>query len=227
METNIVSVKYADVFDPKTFNGKAYNYYTNKKLEVGDLVIAPVQEGEKIARVSEINIPEIKVEMIKPFLKTITIKIDKNLYLENNKIVNEMDKITDGEDVANILINKLINKDFIVHRHNSHGTTSIYLKLDYGVSCGIRIADHPGRKKYHYRFNVIKDYKGEKVIRYEYQNLFSYFFDYNELDEVVDAVCEEKKYKIKDYGYENYKKYMEKNSQDDLYSRFDEMKGVA
>ena len=69
-----------------------------------------------------------------------------------------------GKKIANILIQRLLSKGFIVHRYNSHTTSSIYIKLDYGVSCGIRIADHPGKKKYSYRFNVIKDYIGDKVI---------------------------------------------------------------
>lgn len=51
-----------------------------------------------------------------------------------------------GNDVANYLIPKLLEIGFIVHRYNSHSTSSIYLKLDYGLSCGIRIADHKGKK---------------------------------------------------------------------------------
>ena len=62
-------------------------------------------------------------------------------------------------DIANILIDKLLNMGFIVHRYNAYSSNSIYLKLDYGLSCGIRISNHPGKKKYSYRFNVIKDYK--------------------------------------------------------------------
>lgn len=86
METNIISVKYEDNYEPKTFGGKAYSYYINKKVEVGDLVIAPTAYGDKIARVSEINIPEYKVEMIKPYLKTITQTIDKEIYLQADTI---------------------------------------------------------------------------------------------------------------------------------------------
>lgn len=86
METNIISVKYEDSYEPKTFSGKSYSYYTNKKVEVGDLVIAPTSYGEKIARVSEINIPEYKIEMIKPYLKMITKTIDKEIYLQTDTI---------------------------------------------------------------------------------------------------------------------------------------------
>ncbi len=86
METNIVSVKYEDKFAPKTFTGKKYSYYTAIPLEVGDLVIAPTSFGEKIARVSEINIPEYRIEMIKPYLKTITQTINKEVYLQTDQI---------------------------------------------------------------------------------------------------------------------------------------------
>ena len=86
METNIISVKYEDTYMPKTFAGKAYSYYTSAKVKVGDLVIAPTTYGEKIARVSEINIPECKIENIKPFLKLITEKIDTDKYIYQNEV---------------------------------------------------------------------------------------------------------------------------------------------
>lgn len=129
-----------------------------------------------------------------------------------------------GNDVANILVEKLLGMNFVVHRYNSHSTSSIYLKLDFGLACGIRIADHPGKKKYHYRFNVIKDYVGNKVINRD--NLISYFFNYSELDKVLDAVQKEKQNKINKYGLQNYQMYMEKESQTELYTRFKEMKGA-
>lgn len=130
-----------------------------------------------------------------------------------------------GKDVANILIPRLLNMNFIVHRYNSYSTSSIYLKLDYGLSCGIRIADHNGKKKYHYRFNVLKDYKGNKVINRD--NLVSYFFNYDELDELLDAVQKEKQSKVNKYGIKNYKKYMEIQSQDNLYTRFVKIKEAS
>lgn len=87
MKTNIISVKYEDKFMPKTFGGKAYSYYSAIELEIGDLVIAPTATGDKIARVSEINIPEEKIATIKPYLKLITDKIDKNTYLQTNEVL--------------------------------------------------------------------------------------------------------------------------------------------
>jgi len=130
-----------------------------------------------------------------------------------------------GNEIANILISKLLDMNFIVHRYNSHSTSSIYLKLDYSLCCGIRIADHPGKKKYHYRFNIIKDFKGNRVINRD--NLVSYFFDYNEIEQVLEMVQKEKQEKISKYGLENYKKYMKKQSSNELYTRFEQMKGES
>ena len=84
--SNIISVKYEDNYMPKTFCGKAYSYYSAVDVAVGDLVIAPTSYGDKIARVSEINIPEIDVENIKPYLKLITEKIDTDKYIYENEV---------------------------------------------------------------------------------------------------------------------------------------------
>ena len=124
-----------------------------------------------------------------------------------------------GNEVANILISKLLDMGFIIHRYNSHSTSSIYLKLDYGLSCGIRIADHPGKKKYSYRFNVIKDYVGDKVILKD--GLICNFYDFNELDNVLNAVQKEKQDKINKYGLRNYQIYMKKQkNENELFKRF-------
>ncbi len=86
MKTNIITVKYEDNEYPKTFSGKAYSYYTNKELNVGDIVEAPTKYGISIARVSEINIDEEKIKNIKPYMKIITKKINRDMYLNNNTI---------------------------------------------------------------------------------------------------------------------------------------------
>lgn len=90
MQTNIISVKYEDNFEPKTFSGRAYSYYTSISLRIGDLVIAPTAFGEKVARVSEIDISEERIESIKPYLKTIEQKIDKEKYIQTSEIVEKV-----------------------------------------------------------------------------------------------------------------------------------------
>ena len=79
--------------------------------------------------------------------------------------------------IAKILVKKLVSLGFVVHRYDAITTSSIYLKLDFGLSCGIRISNHKGKAKYHYRFNVIKDYEGDKITFYK--NLISYLMNYH------------------------------------------------
>lgn len=83
MITNIITVKYENELNPKIFSGKAYYYYTNKELQVGDIVIVPTKYGTNIARVSEINIDENRIKDIKECMKTITAKIDKEKFLND------------------------------------------------------------------------------------------------------------------------------------------------
>lgn len=123
-----------------------------------------------------------------------------------------------GNDVAKILTERLIKLGFVVHRYNSVTTSSIYLKLDFGVCCGIRIADHNGRKRYHYRFNVMKNYNGNRAINRD--GLISYFFDYTEIDEIIKMIQREKVNKVYKYGEKNYLEYMRKSKTEKLYERF-------
>jgi len=127
-----------------------------------------------------------------------------------------------SDKVAKYLTKELGKLGFVVHRYNAKSTNSIYLKLDYGVCCGIRISDHNGKKKYHYRFNVFKDYKGDKVVVRD--NLISYFYTFNELSQLLVKVLEEKKMKLKKYGIENYKRIMnEESEKNSLFLRFEKV----
>ena len=119
-----------------------------------------------------------------------------------------------GNDVAKILTERLIKLGFVVHRYNSVTTSSIY----FGVCCGIRIADHNGRKRCHYRFNVMKNYNGNRAINRD--GLISYFFDYTEIDEIIKMIQREKVNKVYRYGEKNYLEYMRKSKTEKLYERF-------
>lgn len=121
-------------------------------------------------------------------------------------------------EVSNKLIKDLRDKGFEIHKYYAKTTKSIYLKLDYGVCCGIRISDHKGKKKYRYKFNLIKQYNGPKQVND--RGYLRLFYDYSNTDELVNDVQEEKKEKINKYGICNYQKYMRKNSKDNLYKSF-------
>ena len=122
------------------------------------------------------------------------------------------------KEIANYIIPKLKNLGFIVHRYDSYSTNSIYLKLDFGVSCGIRISDHPGKAKYRYRFNLIKNYTGNRVIRDD--NLIRFFYSYEDIENLLLAIKLEKRAKIERYGIIKYKTLIEKQSKKDLFNRF-------
>ena len=121
-------------------------------------------------------------------------------------------------EVSNKLIKDLRDKGFQIHKYYAKTTKSIYLKLDYGVCCGIRISYHKGKKKYRYKFNLIKQYKGPKQVNDK--GYLRLFYDYNNTDELIDDVQNEKKAKIKKYGICNYQEFKKQNSKDDLYRSF-------
>lgn len=87
---NIITVKYEDDFFPRTFNGRDYSYFTEQNVSVGDIVIAPTKYGEKIAKVTRVNIQEKEIENIRPFMRKITKKLNKDRYIIFNEILEEV-----------------------------------------------------------------------------------------------------------------------------------------
>ena len=80
---------------------------------------------------------------------------------------------------------------------------------------GIRISDHKGKKKYRYKFNLIKEYKGpKKMIDRGYSRLY---YSYENASEMIRDILNERSSKMHKYGIRNYKKLMIKNAKNDLY----------
>lgn len=124
-------------------------------------------------------------------------------------------------EISNKLIKLLKEKGFEISKYYAKTTKSIYLKLDYGVCCGIRISDHNGKKKYKYKFNLLKYYKGPKIVNDN--GYIRLFYDYENINELIEAVIKEKNEKIKKYGQNNYQEYMEINSKGELYKSFEKV----
>ena len=120
--------------------------------------------------------------------------------------------------VASKLTDKLANNGIKVNIYLSKTSKSVYLKLDYGACGGIRISDHKGKKKYKYMFNVLKNYKGPKIVKEEKYTRF--FYNYDNAEKLVQNVQDVKKHKLEQYGSERYKNFMLINSRDELYERF-------
>lgn len=90
MKTNIIQVKYEDDMCPRTFNGKSYSYYTNIDVSIGDLVETPTRHGNKVAKVVKTNVSPEEIENIKPYMKFITKKINKERYINFYEILEDI-----------------------------------------------------------------------------------------------------------------------------------------
>ena len=70
--SNIVGVKFQSRHNPEEFGGREYSYRSAIELSPGDIVAVPTANGEGVAQVTSVNVPESKVdERILPNLKTI------------------------------------------------------------------------------------------------------------------------------------------------------------
>lgn len=74
--------------------------------------------------------------------------------------------------IADYIVDSLLTYGFTIQRYNAYKTSSVYLKLDFGVCNSIRISDHDGKEHLCYRYNLIigcsNDIVEEKYIRYYY-----------------------------------------------------------
>ena len=63
----------------------------NLHLVVNNAIVeAPTQYGTSIARISRINIPYEEIQQIKPYMKIITKKINRDRYLNFAEILEEI-----------------------------------------------------------------------------------------------------------------------------------------
>lgn len=74
--------------------------------------------------------------------------------------------------MADKMCDLLLKKGFIIQRYDSHGTNSIYLKLDYGMCNSIRISDHEGKAHLKYKYNLRAD------INHDYYNPHDFVIRY-------------------------------------------------
>lgn len=125
------------------------------------------------------------------------------------------------EEVFNQIVKELKKYDFVISVYHSYTTSSIYIKLDYGVANGIRIADHKGKKKYKYRYNVMNDLKEDYMT---IDNGFQrYFFSPTSVRKMVLKIVLDKQSKLCRYGAEKYKIYMNDMRKEEVNKRFKEV----
>lgn len=109
---------------------------------------------------------------------------------------------------ANKLIKELKQYGFHILRYDAYTSKSIYLKIDYGAACSIRISDHMGYDHLHYRFNVIAGLKESKTIQHDgYER---HFLSMDEFRKLVTLIIAERNIKRMRYSEKKYEEIKEK-----------------
>lgn len=119
------------------------------------------------------------------------------------------------ENLANHIAERLIAEGFIVQRYDAYTTSSIYLKLDYGVCNSVRISDHPGKKYLKYRYNIgpfVEKFREEKD---KYPRLY---YRANRAEKMISRIIRDRDAKITRYGCESYAEFMLKNKRNNANS---------
>lgn len=112
------------------------------------------------------------------------------------------------ERAALFIIKELSKRGVVVHRYDAKSSNSIYLKFDWGVAHSLRISDHKGIQKYHYRFNLIQG--TSKVITVSYRNKnYSNYYPFREIYKCVEDIISNREVVMKKYG-DSYSEEMQK-----------------
>lgn len=114
------------------------------------------------------------------------------------------------DEMADYMINALLDRGFVIQRYDAYSTSSIYLKLDYGVSNSIRIGDHFGKKHLSYRYNIGPMYKKISKTDRPYTR---HYFPVSRLNELIQLIEDDRNQKVKMYGAKRYAEYMEQNQE--------------
>ena len=105
------------------------------------------------------------------------------------------------------LLNDLDREAFILQYYEAYSTSSCYIKLDYGVSNSIRIADHKGKDKYPYRFNLMIN------LNKSYENNGRSYYSIEDYDKMISDIKKFRDEQLNKYGF-SYYEYMLNNKKD-------------
>ena len=106
-------------------------------------------------------------------------------------------------------MNQCRKEGIVVHVYRAKTSSTIYLKFDWGVAHSLRISDHKGIEKYHYRFNLIKGLK--EVVRVEYKNKnHSNYYPFREIYQCWDEIVDNRKRVLEKKGKEEYQREMQR-----------------
>ena len=95
--------------------------------------------------------------------------------------------------IADYIVNSLLAHGFTIQRYNAYKTSSVYLKLDFGVCNSIRISDHNGKEHLCYRYNLIIG-GNDNIIEEKY---IRYYYNEKSVDALLNLILFDKHEKIK------------------------------
>ena len=105
-----------------------------------------------------------------------------------------------GRSIATYIQEVLASKNYIVHRKNAVTTSSIYIKIDYGLGGSIRISDHKGRSNLNYRFNVEVKNETNEVGHMSTPVCDRHFYPCTKVDKLINDVIKFRQNRIRQYG---------------------------
>lgn len=112
------------------------------------------------------------------------------------------------QQMSNDIIYELSKNDFTIQTYEAHSTSSMYVKLDYGVCNTIRISDHIGKGHLKYRYNLIV---GGQYNILEDNDYIRYYYSENDIGLLLQQILFDRIEKMNRYGKSNYYKYMHQN----------------
>jgi|SRR5690625_613826 len=111
------------------------------------------------------------------------------------------------QKASDFIVQKCKENGIVVHRYKAKTSNSIYLKFDWGVAHSLRISDHKGVKKYHYRFSLLKGLRKTTRITMR-NNSHSTYYPFREIYQCWDDILRNRKEVMKKKGKELYLKEM-------------------
>lgn len=121
-----------------------------------------------------------------------------------------------SKELADIMADRLLAEGFIVQRYDARSTTSVYLKLDYGVCNSIRVSDHPGKAHLKYRYNIGPFVRESREVKDRYPR---FYYRVDRADRMIRRIIRDRDFKKSRYGEGGYRRLMRKNEREKTGSR--------
>ena len=96
----------------------------------------------------------------------------------------------------------LKREGFAVQYYHARSSSSVYIKLDYGMGHTIRISDHKGKSRLKYRYNMLME--GNKPMKCNTKTGLRYFVPFKDVEYMIEVIKKEKKGLIKMIGAKKY-----------------------